>query len=206
MAGAGRIAGAPQTARGRATRGALLDAAEEVFGEMNFEQASISEITRRAGVAQGTFYTHFTDKKSIFVELVQELSHSMRQAMSMAAAGGADRLDAEERGFAAFFEFIDKHRAVYRLLREAEFVDAEVHRWHYDRLADAYTKGVAAAVAKGELPSDLNPQVVAHCLMGIGDFIGLWWVAWGERIPDEVFTQTMGFIRRALADVDGDSA
>lgn len=176
----------------------MLDAAEEVFGEMNFEQASISEITRRAGVAQGTFYTHFTDKKAIFVELVRDLSHSMRKAMAMAADGADDRLDAERRGFAAFFGFIDEHRAIYRVLREAEFVDPEIHRWHYDRLADAYSKGIEAAIESRELPADLDPEVVAHCLMGIGDFIGLWWVAWGDTIPNDVFEQTMTLVQRGL--------
>jgi AcrR family transcriptional regulator len=44
----------PVTARGEATRRKILDAAEEVFGEMGYYEASISEITRRAGVAQGT--------------------------------------------------------------------------------------------------------------------------------------------------------
>jgi len=188
----------PQTARGRATRGALLDAAESVFGEMSFEQASISEITRRAGVAHGTFYTHFADKKAIFVELVRDLSHEMRRAQAEAVAGAADRLEAEERGFAAFFDFIAEHRALYRVLREAEFVDADVHRWHYDRLAEGYTRGIREAVDAGELPSDLDPRVVAHCLMGIGDFIGLRWVAWGDTVPTEVFDQMIRFVRAGL--------
>ena len=42
---------APPTAKGRATRQAILAAAEEVFGELSYDRASISEITRRAGVA-----------------------------------------------------------------------------------------------------------------------------------------------------------
>jgi AcrR family transcriptional regulator len=111
----------PQTARGRATRRALLDAAEEVFGELTFEQASVSEISRRAGEAQGTFYAHFTDKKAIFIELVRDLTREMRTTMSFAIKGVDDRLEAERRRFAAFFDLITGHRAVYRLRREAEF-------------------------------------------------------------------------------------
>ncbi|MGA9595817.1 MAG: helix-turn-helix domain-containing protein, partial [Acidimicrobiia bacterium] len=58
----------PPTAKGRATRQAILDAAEDVFGESSYERASIAEITRRAGVAQGTFYVYFPDKKAAFIE------------------------------------------------------------------------------------------------------------------------------------------
>src|SRR6266571_5021245 len=52
----------PMTARGEATRRRILDAAEEVFGEFGYYEASISEITRRAGIAQGTFYIYFHSK------------------------------------------------------------------------------------------------------------------------------------------------
>lgn len=43
----------PRTARGRRTLRALLDAAAVEFGERGFHDASISGITRRAGIALG---------------------------------------------------------------------------------------------------------------------------------------------------------
>ena len=44
---------APRTERGRRTMRAILDAAAIEFGDNGFHQASISDITRRAGVALG---------------------------------------------------------------------------------------------------------------------------------------------------------
>jgi AcrR family transcriptional regulator len=194
--GVGAIGGepfTPQTARGRATRRALLDAAESVFGERTFDEASVSEITRRAGVAQGTFYTHFPDKTAIFVELVRELSRGMRAAATKAIEGVTDRLEVERKGFAAFFDYIDRHRAVYRLIREAEFVEPEVYRAHYLRLAEGYARGLRRAILDGQLPADLDPEVAAYCLMGMGDFVGMRWVLWGDTVPVEVFEQMMRF-------------
>src|SRR3546814_18075467 len=46
----------PRTARGQRTLRKLLDAAAVEFGEKGFHEASISSITRRAGVALGSFY------------------------------------------------------------------------------------------------------------------------------------------------------
>jgi hypothetical protein len=57
------MARAPVTVRGEQTRRRLLEAAEEVFGELGFRRASIAEIVRRAGVAQGTFYLYFDSKE-----------------------------------------------------------------------------------------------------------------------------------------------
>ena len=49
----------PRTERGRRTQRAILDAAAAEFGEKGFHEGSISGITRRAGVALGSFYTYF---------------------------------------------------------------------------------------------------------------------------------------------------
>ena len=46
---------APRTARGERTLRKILDAAQEEFGEHGFSDSSIVGITRRAGVALGTF-------------------------------------------------------------------------------------------------------------------------------------------------------
>ena len=41
----------------------LLDAAEQVFAELGYHDASIVKITEAAGVGQGTFYLYFASKK-----------------------------------------------------------------------------------------------------------------------------------------------
>ncbi len=56
--------------RAELTRQNLLAAAEAVFAEEGFYNASMVKITGRAGVAQGTFYLYFSSKQQIFEELV----------------------------------------------------------------------------------------------------------------------------------------
>src|SRR5947209_18779444 len=102
----------PMTARGEATRRRILDAAEEVFGELGYYEASISEITRRAGIAQGTFYIYFRSKHEVFAEVVEDIGKRLRSATRAAIAEAPDRLEAERRGFAAFFEFVAAHRRI----------------------------------------------------------------------------------------------
>jgi len=88
----------PRTSRGLRTRQRLLDAAEQVFGRDRFHGASIVDITREAGVAQGTFYLYFPSKEALFVELVRTMGHDMRRRLHEAAAGVADRAQAEVTG------------------------------------------------------------------------------------------------------------
>jgi AcrR family transcriptional regulator len=46
-------------------RNELMDAAEQLFVEKGYEHTSASDIIRRVGVAQGTFYYYFTSKDEI---------------------------------------------------------------------------------------------------------------------------------------------
>src|SRR3546814_10241862 len=67
----------PRTARGQRTLRKLLDAAAVEFGEKGFHEASISSITRRAGVALGSFYTYFDGKDVLFQALVRDMSEAV---------------------------------------------------------------------------------------------------------------------------------
>ena len=80
------------TVRGQRTRAELLEASEVVFGDCGFEHASISEITKKAGVALGTFYVYFPHKQAIFVELVDELGTRLRETLHKAVEGKPSRL------------------------------------------------------------------------------------------------------------------
>ena len=94
----------PTTARGEATRQKLLSAAEEAFGNTGFFRASISDITRGAGVAQGTFYLYFKNKEDVLAELVRHMGRELRRMLAHSIPPGLSRLDAEREGMAAFIE------------------------------------------------------------------------------------------------------
>jgi AcrR family transcriptional regulator len=71
------------TPRGLRTRARLVAAARQVFEQIPFRQARLTDITAAAGVAAGTFYTYFDSKEEIFREVadevLQELSHAARR-------------------------------------------------------------------------------------------------------------------------------
>lgn len=189
----------PLTAKGRATRQTILAAAEEVFGELSYDRASISEITRRAGVAQGTFYLYFPDKRSAFVELVHQLNHDLRLAIRQSIADLDDRLDMERVGLETFFEYVVRHKSLYRIVRESQFVDPATYQWHYMTLARGYIAGLEAAQRRGQITSDISSETMAWVLMGISEFAGGRWVLWEQRPPPpDVFDDIMRFITRAI--------
>ncbi|MFZ5827594.1 MAG: TetR/AcrR family transcriptional regulator [Bacillota bacterium] len=186
------------TDRAEATRRRLLQTAEEVIAEQGFFRASVAEITRRAGVAQGTFYLYFKAKEDIFRTLVREMSHDLRLELHQAIAGIEDRREAERVGFEAFLGFVLRRRNLYTVMRECEFVDPELHRWYYERLAEGYVKGLRQAMERGQIRR-LDPEAVAYALMGAFQLVGMRWMLWGgERPPDAVIESVISLFLHGL--------
>jgi AcrR family transcriptional regulator len=186
-------------AKGSRTRQRILDAAEKVFVDVGYHEASIVRITETAGVAQGTFYIYFGGKRELFEELVADLNRRVRRAMSEAAGSGADRLDAERAGFAGYFAFVAEHPGLYRIMRQAEFVSPGQLRRHYDRIVSGYTERLRAAMDAGEIPPG-EPELMAWALMGLGEMVGMRWVLWHDNkpVPDAVQAGTAAIIARIL--------
>ena len=186
------------SARGAATRTRLIESAEAVFAELGYHDASIVKITEHAGVAQGTFYLYFAGKRQIFDELVRDLNGRIRHAMREGSSQGANRLQAELLGFQAYFRFTSEHPALYRIIRQAEFVSPEMLRYHYDRLSHGYVEALREAAATGEI-GPIDPEVTAWALMGMGELIGMRWILWGDgELPQAVVDELARIIACVL--------
>jgi AcrR family transcriptional regulator len=127
---------APQQERSRRKREALLEKALALFAQRGYEQTSIEDIARAAGVAVGGFYQHFTSKRQILLvlmdRLLQDISLLTWEAKSTAPA--------------------DLHDSIARLIRQALTVD-----WAY---AGAYRAWHEAAVRDREV-QNLHHQIEA---------------------------------------------
>jgi AcrR family transcriptional regulator len=186
------------SARGVETRQKLLDAAESVFAELGYHDASIVKLTEAAGVGQGTFYLYFSSKKEIFDELVRDLNRRVRHAMKEASGQGTTRLESELLGFGAYFRFTTEHPGLYGIIRQAEFVSPEMLRYHYDKLSEGYIEGLREAMERGET-AELDPEVTAWALMAAGEMIGMRWILWGDgAMPEHVERELARIVRGVL--------
>lgn len=189
----------PLTRRGEATRRKLLDAAEREFGEKGFHAASVSSITSRAGVGQGTFYNYFPSKEDVLRELVRHMGRKLRRTLSEATEGATGRLEVERAGLVAFTEFSRSHRNLYRIVMESQFVDEDIYREYYETLAKGYMRVLEEAQERGEIRAG-DTAAQAWALMGIAHFAGLRWAIWADGdTPAEVSSTLDGFITGALS-------
>ena len=181
----------PRTERGRKTLRKLLDAAAEEFGEKGFHEASVSSITRRAGMALGSFYTYFDSKDALFRALVGDMSEKVRTSARSALHEGMGPIEIERAALAAFLHFAAEHKEVYRIIDEAEFVDPASYRAHYETIAARIADRLRAGAEAGEFRDGLG-ELEAWAMMGMNVFVGLRYVVWGgdgaagDMSPDAV--------------------
>jgi AcrR family transcriptional regulator len=196
-----RSAKADPLTKGEKTRQNIFRAAETVFGQRGFNRGNISEITREAGVAQGTFYIHFSSKRDLIEGFVKYINHQLRRELQRATAGIRDRRDLERVGILAFFKFLRQHRRIYRVVPECEMIDREVGLWYYGKIARGYIEGLKEGLEKGEIRG-LPPVFLARSLMGFTHFIGLRWVVWGvgsrPGLPPRLLKNLLRFVLLGL--------
>jgi AcrR family transcriptional regulator len=173
------VAKTPRTERGRKTLRLLLDAAAAEFGEKGFHESSVVSITQRAGVALGSFYTYFDSKDSLFRALVKDMSAQVRNTVGPVIAAETDRLSGERRGLAEFLSFVRKHKELYRIIDESEFVDPPSYRAHYENTVAGYVASLHDAAAKGQVRADVE-EVHAWAIVGMNVFLGLRYGVMGE--------------------------
>lgn len=194
---------APRTDRGRKTLRAILDAAAIEFGERGFHETSISGITRRAGVALGSFYTYFDSKDAVFRALVRDMSDQVRDHVTPHIRAAPDQIAAERAGLRSFIEFVRGHKEIYRIIDEAEFVDPDSFRAHYATTADRIAQRLQAAAARGDVRGDVQgdtAEVHAWAIMGMNVFLGLRYGVWKEDIsPDAVADTVAQLLARGIA-------
>ena len=191
---------APRTARGEKTMRKILDAALAEFGEKGFSESSVVSITSRAKVALGTFYTYFDSKEALFAALVRDMSRRVKELVPPAVSDARDAMDAELRTQRAYLEFVVAHKEVYRIIDEAEFVDPEGFKAHYEAAASRIAARLAAGVASGQLrPADaFETEVHSWAYMGMNVFLGLRFGVWAREDPAKIAEIANRLLRRGL--------
>jgi AcrR family transcriptional regulator len=181
---------APSSARLPAARRRrqLLDVAVERFAAKGFHATSMEEIADAAGVTKPVLYQHFRSKRTLYLELLDDMGRELMDAIGKAtAAAGAPRLQVEA-GMAAYVRFMTDRPQAFPLLfgsgarRDPEFADA-VRRVE-DSIADA-----VAALIEADVDAT-HRRVLAAGIVGMAEGVLRHWIAGGRPVePDALVRQ-----------------
>jgi AcrR family transcriptional regulator len=105
----------------------VLHVARLVFSERGYHAAGIADIIAAAGIARGTFYLYFTNKRAIFDELLDELLAQLNTAVVRISVeeGAPSPIDQMRANVRRVFAALEENRDLTKiLLREAVGLDA----------------------------------------------------------------------------------
>lgn len=158
--------------RGAKRREQILDCAAELFAEKGYHATNITDIVTRAGVARGTFYLYFKDKRTIFEELVDGFIGDVDSALVRIdpELGTQACLDMMRDNIRLVFEICIQRRALTKILLSAAVgLDAEFDQ----KLIDFYTamdRLLATSLRLGQemgvVRDHINVEIVAVYVLG----------------------------------------
>jgi AcrR family transcriptional regulator len=120
----------PQQARSRRTRERILEAATDSFETLGYDETTTAEIARRAGIAVGSVYDYFRDKRAILLELVhdtvEQVADLVVQGLAPETWRDADRRESVRKLLELIFHSRTVRPGLQRILWERFFKDPEV--------------------------------------------------------------------------------
>jgi AcrR family transcriptional regulator len=105
----------------------LTEAAAEIFNSAGYHATDTNRIARAAGYAPGTFYTHFADKRAIFLEVYRGWVDAEIQALVAALEPAANKAGLRLRLARIILDHHQKWRVFRASLRALYATDEVVH-------------------------------------------------------------------------------
>lgn len=163
---------APPSREREQRRAQILAVATEVFAEKGYHDARIDDIVVGAGIARGTFYLYFSDKRAIFEELVDGFLGRLDASI--------ERIELTDNAPRHMNEIAENLRRVFArfaaepamariLLSAAVGIDADFDR-RLHAFYDEVTAMLSRALSQGEAAGLVragDPELRAYCLVGL---------------------------------------
>lgn len=105
----------PTTPKGLRTRTAILAAARQVFSDVGYVEARMSDVVAASGLSMGAVYRYFENKEDLFAQVIADLHEAFFNASRPSVSLGADPyaalLEANHGYLALYHENRDLMRA-----------------------------------------------------------------------------------------------
>ena len=160
----------------------LLDVAIEAFARRGFHATSMVDVADAAGVTKPVLYQHFTSKRALYLEALNDVGCRLRQSIEKATADAPTPHSQVERGLDAYFRFVSRGDAAFTLLfgggtrRDEEFARAAAD------VEASIARSIAALLEVDGLGVGQR-EVLASGIVGLAEGASRRWLA-QEPQPD----------------------
>lgn len=157
-----------------ARRNQILDAATQVFAEKGFHRATIKDIARVAGIADGTIYTYFASKTDVLLGILNRLNQSTEREQQLNLESGQDI----RTFFAAYLRqrmaLFWPNAEVFQAVLPEMLVNAELRELYYQQViaptiavAEHYFQAQSATGQLRTIDIPLTVRSIAGVILGL---------------------------------------
>jgi len=188
------VASTPPTTRGARTRQALVAAARTVFERDGYLEARITDITAAAGVATGSFYTHFAGKEDVFAAVMAEVQDEMLHPRLEEPVPRDDPVATIEAAHREYLKAYRRNAKLMALMEQVALVDDGFRRLRLKRahtFAERNAKAIRRLQAEGLADPALDPLATAQALNAMVSRMASLVYVHGEKMPFELLLETV---------------
>jgi TetR/AcrR family transcriptional regulator, fatty acid metabolism regulator protein len=189
-------------------RGRILDAAIKMFAERGFHTATVAEIARAAGVADGTIYLYFKSKEDLLLRLFDEKMTELTAEARAEVEGQRTAPEKLRRFIQLHLSLVERNPdlasvLIVELRQSAQFLRA-ADRNKLAAYVDVIAEVVRAGQQSGELDGTISPGTVKRAIFGALDELALAWLVSGRRTPlKKTAAEVAEWFVRGLLPADG---
>ncbi len=97
-------------------RAQLLDVAMTVFAANGYHGTSMNGVAKAAGVTKPVLYQHFTSKRDLYVELIEDVADRLANEVVRAAKAAESNYQSTVDALCAYFSFVEQNQREFQLL------------------------------------------------------------------------------------------
>jgi AcrR family transcriptional regulator len=144
------------------------------FAISGYDKASISRIVEKSGIAKGSFYQYFNDKKDLFLYLINRVSEKKINFMSSVIQNQKqyDFFTLNRELFVSGLKFAEENPELTKMANwlfksRGHPVYDEVVSAGLKNAQDVYAKLLKNAISRGEVRSNIDLNFVSHMISSI---------------------------------------
>ncbi len=174
--------------RAKTRKDRILDAALYIFAKKGFQNATITEISKEAGVSEATIYEYFGTKEDLLFAIPEKISNETFEKSSnilpyIKSAEG--RMRAILLGYVKLYQDNPHYSALVllQLMSNKRFRQTPAHaaiRRSAGRLMDCIKEGIA----DGTFKKDCHPYLIRSMLMGTIEHLFIHWHMQGMPVRE----------------------
>ena len=181
----------------------IMSVAARVFAEKGYYATTIADLAQAAGIAKGTIYWYFNNKRAIMISILDDISSEIAGTFGQVLRGSPDGLQALLDCIEPALVLLEKHGPIYLMyFLEIGSTDSSIQE-KYRQIYEAVHAGARIAVERGIEGGQIravNPDLAAYAVMGMVERVSEIGGLSSRSLPlDKRAAETREIVRRALS-------